>query len=187
MSCVCAFFANGMEEVEALTVVDLLRRAGVDVTTVSIHETTEIQSAHGIRIHGDGILDEVEDFQRFDMIFLPGGAGGTDNLESNEKVRDVIESFAEQGKKIAAICAAPRILGRMGLLRGKRATSYPSVMNLLDGADVTENSVETDGNITTSRGVGTAIDMGLELIRILCGQKQSEEIRQSIVYKGKIN
>lgn len=187
MSCVCAFFADGMEEVEALTVVDLLRRAGVEVTTVSIHHTTEIESAHGIRIRGDMTLDELKDFQKFDMIFLPGGAKGTDNLEENERVRAVIRSFAEEGKKIAAICAAPRILGGMGLLRGRRATSYPSVMNLLKGAEVTENPVETDGNITTSRGVGTAIDMGLELIRILCGENESENIRQSIVYRGKIN
>ncbi len=187
MSCVCAFFANGMEEVEALTVVDLLRRAEVDVTTVSIQDTLEIQSSHGFRICADALMKEVEDFQKFDLIYLPGGGVGTENLEKNEKVREVIQSFADAGRKIAAICAAPRILGKMGLLEGKRATSYPSVMNLLRGASVTENPVETDGNITTSRGVGTAIDMGLELIRILCGKEKAEEIRKSIVYEKGTN
>ncbi len=187
MSCICTFFADGMEEVEALTVVDLLRRADVDVTTVSIHERTEIVSAHGIRIHSDITFQEVADFQKFDMIFLPGGGKGTDNLEADERVKKVIRSFFDGEKKIAAICAAPRILGGMGLLKDRRATSYPTVMDLLRGAVVTENPVETDGNITTSRGVGTAVDMGLELIRILCGLDKAEEVRESIVYRKKIN
>ena len=102
------------------------------------------------------------------MVFLPGGGTGTDNLENSGKVKEVVSEFAKKGKKVAAICAAPRILGGLGLLEGRRCTSYHSV---------------TDGNITTSRGVGTAVDMGLELIRILCGEKRAEEIREEIVYR----
>ena len=182
MSKVCAFFADGLEEVEALTVVDLLRRAEVEVTTVSIGQQTEVLGSHGIRLHADTTLDQVDDFMKFEMVFLPGGGLGTENLEKNQQVRDVIGSFFAAGKRIAAICAAPGILGAMGLLKGRKATSYPSVTGRLEGAEVTENPAQTDGNITTSRGVGTAIDMGLELIKILCGEEKTIEIGRKIVY-----
>ena len=183
MSRVCVFFVDGLEEVEALTVVDLLRRAKVEVTMVSIHEKEEILGAHGIKIQADARMSQIDDYQEFDMVFLPGGGTGTDNLENSGKVKEVVSEFAKKGKKVAAICAAPRILGGLGLLEGRRCTSYPSVTDRLLGGVVTENAVETDGNITTSRGVGTAVDMGLELIRILCGEKRAEEIREEIVYR----
>ena len=164
--------------------VDLLRRAKVEVTMVSIHEKEEILGAHGIKIQADARMSQIDDYQEFDMVFLPGGGTGTDNLENSGKVKEVVSEFAKKGKKVAAICAAPRILGGLGLLEGRRCTSYRfrERVRLLGGV-VTENAVETDGNITTSRGVGTAVDMGLELIRILCGEKRAEEIREEIVYR----
>ena len=180
---VCAFFANGLEEVEALTVVDLLRRAEISVTTVSIHDRTEVIGAHGIKIQADITASQVHNFQEYKMIFLPGGGEGTQNLEECSLVKTLVCEFDREKKKVAAICAAPRILGKLGILQGKRSTSYPSVTDQLDGAIVTENSVETDGNITTSRGVGTAIDMRLELIRLLRGDERSEDVRKSIVYE----
>lgn len=182
MGKVCVFLADGFEEIEGLTVVDLLRRAGQDVLTVSINDTLEVTGAHDIKVKADTVFAQA-DYKDADMLVLPGGGLGTDNLESCQPLKDLVTAFTQEGKKVAAICAAPRILGGLGLLKGKRATCYPSVMDKLTGAQATEDPVVSDGCITTSRGVGTAIDFGLELIAQLESEDKAREIAASIVYK----
>lgn len=173
--------ANGFEEVEALTVVDLLRRARVYVDTISITDEYTVHGSHGINVHTEDLFDEVN-FVEFDMIILPGGMPGTVNLQEHEGVKRVIEDFAESGKYIGAICAAPSILGNMGLLKGKRATCYPSVEDQLAGAVIVKAPVIQDGNIITSRGLGTAIDFGLKLVEVLVDKIEADEIAESIIY-----
>lgn len=181
MSQAYVFLAKGFEEVEALTAVDLMRRGEVQVTMVSITEEREVEGAHGITVKADAVFSEV-DFEHGDMLVLPGGLPGTDYLEGFQPLTDLILDYHKKGKKVAAICAAPRILGKLGLLRGQKATSYPSVTDSLINACVTENPVEVSGNLITSRGVGTAVDFGLELAAQLCGCETSDKIRNSIVY-----
>ncbi len=183
MKKIYVFLADGFEEIEGLTVVDLLRRAQLDVVTVSIKEEKRIMGSHQIPVEADTVFSQT-DFSQGDMLVLPGGAVGTDNLEACQPLVGLIRSYAEQGRKVAAICAAPRILAGSGLLDGRVATAYPSVMDELAGAKRTESPVAVDGCFTTSRGVGTAIPFSLELIGQLLGQEKADEIAESIVYMG---
>lgn len=186
MSKVYIFLADGFEEVEGLTVVDLLRRAGTEVVTVSIKEADKkVTSSHGITLLTDTLFEE-NDFSDGDMLVLPGGMPGTLNLGGCQPLMDLLKKFYTEGRKIAAICAAPSIFGELGFLKGKCATSYPSFEERLQGAKVSQKPVVTDGNITTSRGVGTAIDFALSLITQLEGKEKAEEIAKSIVYSCEI-
>ena len=178
----CVFLAPGFEEVEGLTVVDLLRRAGVELTMVSIEDTKAIAGSHGIQVEADKLLDEME-YGDQDLLVLPGGMPGTLNLKNCDKLLAILHSFHKEGKKIAAICAAPTVFGHMGILDGKKATCYPGCEDGLGKAEYLEENVVIDGNITTSRGVGTAIDFALSLIAQLYGQAKADEIAASIVYK----
>lgn len=179
---VYVFLADGFEEIEALTPVDLLRRAGQDVQAVSIYpDRAEVTGARGIKVIADAVIDNVT-VGKDDVIVLPGGMPGTVNLLGCDKLMAIVDSHNASGGRIAAICAAPaKILGAKGLVRGKRATCYPGLENLLDGADHVTDPVVTDGNITTSRGLGTAVDFACELIAILCGKDKAFEIRKSVV------
>ncbi|HIW20944.1 MAG TPA: DJ-1/PfpI family protein [Candidatus Dorea intestinavium] len=181
MKKVCVLLAEGFEEVEALTAVDLLRRAQIYVDTVSIEEGYGVSGAHGILVQTEDLFQEV-DFSLFDMIVLPGGMPGTRNLEMHKGVKQVINEYNNNNKLIAAICAAPTILGKMGLLKGRKATCYPGMEEELHGAVVSSDSVCVDGNIITSRGVGTAIDFALRLIAILVNEEKAGEIADAIVY-----
>ncbi|MCF0132911.1 MAG: DJ-1/PfpI family protein, partial [Blautia sp.] len=165
MSKVYVFLADGFEDIEGLTVVDLMRRAQIDVKTVSIKDTKEIETSHKVALTADAVFAEV-DFSDADMLVLPGGMPGTKHLAACEPLMELVKDFYNKGKKIAAICAAPSIFAQLGFLKGRKATSYPSFMDMLaeNGALVTMESVAADGNVTTSRGMGTAIDFGLELI-----------------------
>lgn len=178
---VCVFLADGFEEVEGLTVVDLLRRAGAMVTTVSMTEDYTVHGAHGIDVIADQIFADT-DFEETDMLVLPGGMPGTLSLAKHEGLGELLAEFDEKNKYIAAICAAPSILGKYGMLEGKKATSHPSKENELPGAFVVHEPVVNAGNIITSRGVGTAIEFSLELVRILFDSAQAEEISRAIVY-----
>lgn len=180
MITVSVLLADGFEEIEALTVVDLLRRAQVYVDTVSITEDYIVHGAHGINVQTEDVFDEVN-FVESDMIVLPGGMPGTTNLMEHEGVRRVVKDFAENEKPVAAICAAPMVLAELGLLKGKKITCYPSVEKEIQGAVFTHQPVTVDGNIITSRGVGTAIAFALKLIEILSGSEKAEEIAASIV------
>ena len=182
MKQVCVFLADGFEEVEALTAVDLLRRARVYVDTVSITDDYKVHGAHGINVQTEDLFDEV-DFNEFDMIVLPGGMPGTTNLMEHPGVRKIVTAFAKEGKMVGAICAAPMVLEDLGLLQGKKATCYPSCEENLKSAVLTGAPVTVDGNIITSRGVGTAIDFALELIEKLVGSEMAKKISSDIVYK----
>lgn len=182
MKKIYVFLADGFEEIEALTVVDLLRRAGLDTVTVSVKEDAQVTGAHRVLVTADALFSEI-DWAGGDMLVLPGGAVGTDNLENFQPLLEQVKSYLAQGKKVAAICAAPRILAGLGLLKGKKATCYPSVMGQLADAQTTTESVAVDGNIITSRAPGTAVDFSLELIAQMVSREKAKEIADEIVYK----
>lgn len=179
---VLLYFANDTEECEALIVVDLLRRANVDVTIAAVGGSRNVTSSHKVSLLADALAEEVTPAD-FDLLVLPGGWPGTKNLEDCPAVIRAVKEFADAGKPIAAICAAPSILGHLGLLEGKRATSYVSFRQELTGATVLDEEFVTDGNITTSYGLGGAIPFGLELIRILLGQAEADRIKEAIAYR----
>ena len=181
MKKVNVFLADGFEEIEALTVVDLLRRAGVTVTMVSVTGETLVHGAHGIDVRSDILFEEMD--KNVDLLVLPGGMPGTIHLKEHSGVTQILREFHEKEKMIAAICAAPTVLGGLGFLKGRKAVCYPSMEEGLTGAQALTDEVVTDGHITTSRGLGTAIPFSLELIRRLCGQEKADEIRASVVYR----
>lgn len=181
MSKVCIFIATGYEEIEALTVVNLLRRAGIEIDMVSITGERSVIGSHAIQVEMDKIFDEV-DFATVDMIVLPGGMPGTKNLEEYNPLMQQLDDFYEKDKMIAAICAAPSILGHRGMLQGKKACAFPGFESDLIGAIVTQNPVETVNNIITARGMGCAIDFGLAIIEKLEGKKKAEELAEQIIY-----
>lgn len=181
MSRVFVFLADGFEEIEALVPVDLLRRAGVTVDTVSIGNTNLVTGRSGIAVIADKLLSEIS-FVEAEMLVLPGGMPGTKNLAACKTLTDQVIAFAgNKDKKIAAICAAPTVFGQLGLLEGKKACCYPGLEEKLTGADVSFDSVVVDGNITTSRGAGCAIAFALSLISQLVDAKTAEKINNSIV------
>lgn len=175
------FMADGCEEIEGLTVVDILRRAGIEIDMISINGKDEVTGSHSITFKCDVRLDEA-DIDSYDGLVLPGGLPGTTNLGANEKVTASIREFASSGKLVAAICAAPSVLGDNGILKGKRATSYPGLEDRLEGAKLSEDAVVRDGNIITSRGMGTAIPFALELTDYLIDEKKSKEIGSGIMF-----
>ena len=179
MSKVSAFMADGMEEVECLAVVDMLRRGGIEVQTVSVMGRRQVTGSHQIEINADCIFEEA-DFSDSDVLFLPGGVPGTPNLAAHEGLCGLLKKFAAEGKRLAAICAAPSVLGGLGLLEGKTATCYPGWEDQLLGASYTRQGVVTDGNNTTGRGVGFAIDLGIELVRLLAGEEKAASLKESI-------
>ena len=172
MAKIYVFLADGCEEIEALTPVDLLRRAGEDVCTVSIMGRKEVTGSHKITILADETIEEGE-FDDGDMLVLPGGMPGTLNLAGNETLAALIRSYDDQGKKLAAICAAPSILGVMGILKDKNAVCFPGFE---------EKPAVTDKNVTTGRGMGAATDFALELIRVLQGEDKAKEMAEKIVF-----
>jgi len=179
MSKVLAYLANGMEEVECLSVVDMLKRGGVEVQMVSIHETKKVTGAHGIEIGADCLLKESKP-EEADCLFLPGGMPGTKYLSECKAVCEALVNGAKAGKHLAAICAAPSVLGQLRLLEGKKATCYPGFEDQLLGATYCHDGVITDGKVTTARGVGFAIDLGLELVRVLEGDGKAQSVKASI-------
>lgn len=181
---VYVFTADGFEEIEGLTVVDLMRRAGAQVEMVSIGDGLAVKGSHGIEIKADTFFEDV-DFGQADLLVLPGGMPGTLHLGEHQGLTKLLNESMAQGKRVAAICAAPSVLGGLGLLKGKRAVCYPGFEDKLTGAQVGTEEVVTDGNITTSRGLGTAIPFALELISLLFGQEKAKEIGASVVYSGR--
>ena len=181
MSEVCVFLADGFEEIEALTVVDLLRRAKVYVDTVSITDDYTVRGAHGIPVQTEDLITEI-DFKESDMIVLPGGMPGTLHLGEHKGVQNILKDFHNEKKNIAAICAAPSVLGKYGILEGRRACCYPSFETQLTGAEVVFEPVVQDGHIVTSRGMGTAIPFALKLTEVLCGAKAANEVKESILF-----
>lgn len=178
---VAVFFANGYEEIEALTVVDLTRRAGIETWMVSVTEEKIVTGSHGIAVSMDKTLNEV-DFNQVEMIVLPGGMPGTLNLEACEPLMEKVKEFDKAGKYISAICAAPTVFGHLGLLTGRKACCYPDMEDGLVGAEVTYKSTAVSDHILTSRGMGTAIDFGLQIIARFQGKEAADEMAKKIVY-----
>ena len=181
MSKVVVFLADGHEECEALIPADLLRRAGVEVVLASITGSTAVTGSHGIRVTADALAEDM-DYSGVDMLFLPGGLPGTTHLGESALVKEKVLEFAGQGKKLAAICAAPSVFGGLGLLDGKNATSHPGFEDKLGGANVTGHAFDVDGNITTGRGLGAALPFGLSLVAQLVGQETADKIAAAIAY-----
>ena len=182
MSRVCIFLADGFEEVEALTPVDLLRRAGIDVVTVSMNETREVTGRSRITVLADTLWADAQ-ADTADMLVLPGGQPGVKNLSAHEGLTALLKKYAVEGKLLAAICAAPTIFGTLGIVNGKKATCYPGLEDQLTGAHaVTDQRVVTDGNITTSRGAGTSVSFALRLIEILKDKDEADKVARGIVY-----
>lgn len=176
------FMADGCEEIEGLTVVDLVRRAKLEIVMISISDTKEVTGSHGVKFMVDALASEV-DFASLDGIVLPGGMPGTVHLGESKTVNRVIREFASEGKLVAAICAAPSVLGAAGLLQGQYATCHPGFEEKLTGAVTSTDAVVMDGNIITSRGMGTAIDFGLAIIRFLTEDEELlDHVKKGIVY-----
>lgn len=182
MSKAILFFADGLEECEGLLVADLLRRAGIVVQTVSVSGRPTVRGAHGITLGCDATERDPEAYKNADAVILPGGMPGTAHLAESPLVAETLRTFAARGKLVAAICAAPSVLGAMGLLRGRRATAYPGFEEQLLGAEFVHAPVVADGNIVTACGLGAAIPFALELIRELEGAACAEKVRAAILY-----
>lgn len=183
MSKACIFLADGFEEIEGLTVVDILRRAGVEIHMVSITGETKVTGSHGIEIKCDTCIGQ-ENFSETELFVLPGGMPGTKNLGACKALTELLTASFESGKKLAAICAAPSVLGDLGILKGKKACCYPGFEEHLTGAQVVFDQVAQDGNVTTSRGMGTAIPFALSLVSQLVSEEKAQELAQSIIFKG---
>lgn len=181
MSRVCVFLADGFEEIEGLTVVDILRRAGVDTQTVSITEDRMVTGSHHIPIRTDVCFRDA-DFSGTELLVLPGGMPGTLNLGACKELTELLVQFHESGKKVAAICAAPSVLGDLGILKGKKAACYPGFEERLAGAETVFDKVVQDGNVTTSRGMGTAIPFALSLVAQLVSEEKAMELKKGIIY-----
>lgn len=177
------FLAEGFEEIEGLTVVDILRRAGVEAATIAIGGKRQVMGSHGIHVVADCVFEDV-DFEELEGIVLPGGMPGTTNLKNHEGVVARVQEFARAGKLVAAICAAPSVLGYAGVLQGKCATCYPGFEGQMEGALPKGEDVVRDGSLITSRGMGTAIPFALALTAYLAGREKAEEIGASIQYTG---
>ena len=175
--------ANGYEEVEMLTVVDLLRRAGMTCDIISVSGEKELTSSHKVTVIAD-LLYEEADFDSYDALAIPGGMPGTINLGEHGGVCEQLKKAHEAGKLIAAICAAPTVFGKLGLLEGRKAICYPGMEDQLTGAIVTCEPVVRDGNIITSRGMGTAIDFGLAILAYYEGEEAAASMAKTVVYEG---
>jgi 4-methyl-5(b-hydroxyethyl)-thiazole monophosphate biosynthesis len=178
---IITILAPGFEETEAVTFIDLLRRAKVGVTILGLASRT-VTGSHDITLTADALLTEFSG--PFDGIVLPGGMPGTKNLAQSARVLELVRESFQRGNLCAAICAAPMVLGRAGILKGMKATCYPGFEQELAGATVVEDAVVRDRTIITSRGLGTAVEFGLELIAYLSGPEAAEKVRESVLYSG---
>lgn len=174
------FFATGFEEIEAIGTVDVLRRGGVDVKTVSITGEKQVSGAHGVDLITDALFTEV-DFNAADVLVLPGGMPGSSNLNSYEPLKELLLDQYRKEKTIAAICAAPLVLGGLGLLKERKATAYPGFEPKLIGATVTDDAVVKDGHILTGKGPGLMFDFALAIVKELRGEAVAEEVAAGLL------
>lgn len=176
---ILVLLANGFEEIEALTPVDILRRAGLDVVTVGL-SGKEIRGSHGITVMADALPEDI-DLTKVDTVVFPGGMPGATNIDAHPFTDKVINAVTKNGGRLAAICAAPLVLGRRRLLEGRHATCYPGFEGELLGATISENSVVTDGNITTAKGMGVALEFAKELVKLTVNEEKAKEISAAIM------
>ena len=175
------FFAEGFEELEALSPVDILRRGGITVTMVSVTGKLQVKGANGISVIADKLFEQCT-YDNASLLLIPGGMPGTTNLEAHGKLKEAIAEHVSKGKLMAAICAAPRILGKMGLLKGKNATCYPGNEQYLEGATIVPAPVVVDGNIVTAKGVGCAVEFALALVKILKSENDAKNLAARIMF-----
>ncbi|GMR08678.1 MAG: DJ-1/PfpI family protein [Gammaproteobacteria bacterium] len=173
--------AQGCEELEAVTIIDLLRRADINVVVAALTDAT-IEASRGVKLVADTSLDEALAGE-YDMVVLPGGGPGSDNLQNDHRIADLLKTMADSEKFTAAICAAPMVLANAGLLKGKKVTAYPGVLDNMSLPDVTLDpaAVVQDGKVITSRGPGTAMDFALTLIEVLVGKQKRDEVEAGLV------
>lgn len=176
---VLVMLAQGCEEIEAVTVIDILRRAGIEVTSAGLDDLPVLGS-HSIMLSADTTLDLAQ-HQDFDMIVLPGGMPGTTNLRNDKRLTALLQKMAQQGRQVAAICAAPSVLAAAGLLDGRKATCYPTCLDAFPKVNRQAAAVVEDGNLTTSRGPGTAMDFALALVERLAGKPKRQEVEAALV------
>ncbi len=178
MASVLVPLAQGCEELEAVTVIDLLRRAGINVVTAGLDDKP-VQASRGTVLIPDTTLDEALK-QQYDMVVLPGGLPGADHLDNDPRIRTLLKDMAASDRYTAAICAAPKVLAGLGLLQGRRATGFPGVLDAFEGFENTQQPVVQDGRIITSRGPGTAMDFALTLIENLAGRERRDEVEAGL-------
>ena len=183
MKTIFVFLAEGFEEIEALTPVDVLRRAGLPVQTVSVMDEQVVAGAHGVPVLADKMFAEINP-EDAEMILLPGGLPGATNLDAHEGLSRMILDFAAAEKPLAAICAAPLVLGNRGLLQGKKATCYPGFETYLQGAEYTAALVEKDGNIITGKGPGAAMEFAFAIVEKYCGIDKVNELKQGMMIQA---
>jgi len=175
------FFAPGFEEIEALTVVDVLRRASIDVLMVSITESRMVKGSHAISVECDTLFDEA-DFKSVSMLILPGGMPGAAHLSKHEGLKALLKSFNDKKLPLAAICAAPFILGDMNLLQGRRAVCFPGFEQHLSGATVSDEAVVVDKNILTAKGAGAAMLFAFEIVEFLRGKSIADDLADKMIF-----
>ena len=180
MKNIFVFLAEGFEEIEALTPVDVLRRAGLSVQTVSVMDEQIVAGAHGVPVLADKMFAEINP-EDAEMILLPGGLPGATNLDAHEGLGQMIQDFAKEEKPLAAICAAPLVFGNRGLLQGKKATCYPGFETYLQGAEYTAALVEKDGNFITGKGPGAAMEFAFAIVEKYCGIDKVNELKQGMM------
>lgn len=181
MAKVYEFLANGFEDIEALGPVDVLRRGGLDVKTVSVSGDLMVSSAHGVQVKADMLFEDVN-FDDADLLLIPGGMPGAKNIDEHEGVRRALVAHASKHKLIGAICAGPMVLGHLGLLRGKKATCYPGFEDQLDDAEYTAASFTVDGNIITGKGPGATLAYAYALLGQFKGERVVEEMKKGMMY-----
>lgn len=175
------FLADGFEEIEALAPVDILRRSGIEVTTVSIGASKEVTSAHGVTVTADAMFGDT-DLGDADLLLVPGGMPGASNIDSHEGARKALAAQAREGRLVGAICAGPMVLGHLGLLNGKRATCYPGFEGELEGAEYTAAPVTVDGNIVTGKGPGASMMYAYTLVEMMMGERVVTTLKEQMMY-----
>ena len=172
--------AEGFEEIEAITTTDILRRAEIETLIVSVSGRRTVTGSHKITVICDQVFDEI-DYNEYDIIILPGGMPGSKNLNSHSGLKKIIKQFYAEGKFIAAICAAPMVLGNLGLLKGKEVVCYPGFESYLPNSVISEDIVIQSDNIITAKGPGATIEFALKIIEVLKGEDISKKIRKSLM------
>ncbi|MFV0592064.1 MAG: DJ-1 family glyoxalase III [Draconibacterium sp.] len=177
---IAVHLAEGFEEIEAISIIDVLRRANLDTTVVSVTGSLIVTGSHQIKVTADQVFEHI-DYSKIDMLILPGGMPGAANLKSHSGLREQILNFNDNKKPLAAICAAPMVLGNLGLLKNKKATCYPGFEDELHGAIITGNEVEQAENIITGKGAGVAIEFALKIVEVLKGKELSDELKKKMI------
>ena len=183
---VTVHLAEGFEEIEAVSIIDVLRRAGIETIIVSVTGKKEVTGSHNISITADSLFEEM-DYNQVKMIVLPGGMPGAKHLKEHAALGKQIIDFNNEGKPLGAICAAPMVLGNLGILSNKKATCFPGFEDELKGAEVTGETVEVAGNIITGKGAGVAIPFALNIVKMLKGKQEADTLAEKMIWPGTVN